>query len=498
MSLSFKLPFAGDARAATSAESVIARIEGRPAVEDLPPAALARIREMEARHRAEVAELRRSLERASTDAVTGLPNRTRVLAELAAAASGQEGGVGFAIFDIDGFRRINTNHGPHVGDALLRVTAERLMEQTAAPEGQTLLGRIGPDQFGLIVRGTGSAEFLERARLAALVMSDPCVAEGHTFRLTAACGAARRSAGESLAAPDIVKRAEVALREAKGASGARIVLYDAPLHQRASQLARLENELRLGLDREEFVALFQPKVDFSSGELVGAEALARWRRPDGEVVSPGRFVPLAEDLGLIPRLGARVMRAACRAAAGWRGAGSAISIAVNVSSYEIDEPDFVDRVMATLEETRLDPNRLELEITESAAVRDPDRVARILWPLRSRGVRLAIDDFGTGHSNLSAITRLPFDTFKIDQQFVRALSPEGNAAAIVEMILAMAETLGQKTVAEGVETREQAEFLIARNCKIAQGYYFAPPLPSEEFTALSASWAPRRIDRRAA
>jgi EAL domain-containing protein (putative c-di-GMP-specific phosphodiesterase class I) len=199
---------------------------------------------------------------------------------------------------------------------------------------------------------------------------------------------------------------------------------------------------------------------------------------------------MAEELGLISKLGDAVMRDACRAAARWNRSGINSHIAVNVSPHQFNDPDFISQVQAALDESGLNPELLELEITESAAVADPDRVARIMWPLRNRGVRLAIDDFGTGHSNFASITRLPFDVFKIDQQFIRALDTEPNAPAIVEMILAMAEALGQETVAEGVETRSQAEFLMRRQCTLGQGYYFSPPLPADEFDAFVRSWRP--------
>jgi EAL domain-containing protein (putative c-di-GMP-specific phosphodiesterase class I) len=193
-----------------------------------------------------------------------------------------------------------------------------------------------------------------------------------------------------------------------------------------------------------------------------------------------------------------VMRDACNAAAGWNRKGIKSRIAVNVSPQQFDEPDFIQQVQQALDESGLSPDLLELEITESAAVSDPDRVARIMWPLRNRGVRLAIDDFGTGHSNFASITRLPFDVFKIDQQFIRALNSDPHAPAIVEMILAMAEALGQETVAEGVETREQADFLVRRACTIGQGYYYSPPLPAEEFDMVVRSWRPRPATRYAA
>lgn len=246
------------------------------------------------------------------------------------------------------------------------------------------------------------------------------------------------------------------------------------------------------------MAVFQPKVSLQTGAMVGAEALARWRRADGTVVSPGVFIPIAEELGLIPQLGEQVLRHACRAAVRWNSSrAEPVQVAVNVSALQFDDPDFIPSVYRALDDFGVDPRLLELEITESAAVADADRVARIMWPLRNRGVRLAIDDFGTGHSNFTSLTRLPFDVFKIDQQFVRALSTDSQAPAIVEMILAMAEALGQETVAEGVETREQTEFLTSRACTIGQGYYFSPPLPADEFDTFLRTYRPRPSERAA-
>jgi len=448
-------------------------------------------------HERSEAAMRRALTMAYTDPVTRLPNRLRFLSRLdAAVAAGQ--GAHLVVCDLDRFRQVNLTYGPRIADIGLAGVAERLravLSQAGLPGG--FIGRIGADQFGMILPGSSREAVEALMSAASSAIAEGFIIEGQAMRLAASFGAAHTPT-DATNGTDLLKLAEVALKEAKKQTATRAAFFDQRLLDKARAQSRLEEELRDGLDRGEFVAVFQPKVKLETGELVGAEALARWRRPDGAIVSPGVFIPIAEDLGLIAKLGKQVMRDACFAAAGWNRKGIISSVAVNVSPHQFDDPDFVASVYKALDDSGLPPNLLELEITESAAVADGDRVARIMWPLRNRGVRLAIDDFGTGHSNFAAITRLPFDVFKIDQQFVRALSTDPHAPAIVEMILAMAEALGQETVAEGVETKEQADFLLRRACTIGQGYYYSPPLPAEEFDAFVRSYRPRPADRFAA
>ncbi|MEZ6029245.1 MAG: bifunctional diguanylate cyclase/phosphodiesterase [Hyphomonadaceae bacterium] len=449
-------------------------------------------------HERSEAAMRRALTMAYTDPVTRLPNRLRFMSKLDAAVAAGSGAY-MVICDLDRFRQVNVTYGPRAADLALATVAERL--RASASQSQTspfFVGRIGADQFGVIFPGGDRETTARFIKTAGSAVADPMTLEGQMLRVTASFGAACAPQDAS-SGPDLLKQAEVALKEAKRLGGGQIsAFFDRSLLDKARAQSWLEDEVREGLERGEFVAVFQPKVKLETGELVGAEALARWRRPDGMAVSPGVFIPIAEELGLIARLGKQVMRDACFAAAGWNRTGIVSSVAVNVSPHQFDDPEFVDSVYKALDDSGLPPNLLELEITESAAVADADRVARTMWPLRNRGVRLAIDDFGTGHSNFAAITRLPFDVFKIDQQFVRALSTDPHAPAIVEMILAMAEALGQETVAEGVETKEQADFLLRRACTIGQGYYYSPPLPAVEFDAFVRSYRPRPADRFAA
>jgi diguanylate cyclase (GGDEF)-like protein len=430
--------------------------------------------------------------------VTRLPNRLRFIAKLEDLIDRRGAAVFVVVADIDGFRKINATLGPREADKVLVQVGERLKASVVQlGQGSFFLGRLGPDQFGLIAAGVDRAAVKAFMAMADRTICEPLTVEGQSLRVTASLGSAC-TPDDAKSAAELMKQAELALKEAKRSPAARRAFFDSRLLEKAREQTRLEAELRTGLDRGEFVAVFQPKVKLETGELIGAEALARWRRPDGSVVSPGVFVPIAEELGLISKLGNCVMRDACFAAAEWNKHNGPLRIAVNVSPYQFAEPDFIASVQLALDESGLNPELLEMEITESAAVEDPEKVARTMWPLRNRGVRLAIDDFGTGHSNFTSITRLPFDVFKIDQQFIRALSTDPHAPAIVEMILAMAEALGLETVAEGVETKEQADFLVRRACTIGQGYYYSPPLPSAEFDAFVRSWRPRPASRFAA
>jgi len=441
---------------------------------------------------------RRALHLAYADPVTRLPNRLRFLSRLEAVIERGKVGAYLILADIDGFKKINATLGPRLADEVLVQVGDRLKAVAGEAGGPTFLGRIGPDLFGVLVANVEKDAVKNFLLAAERALQAPITVGSETLRLSMSFGAAAAPL-DAQTAPDLLKQAELALKEAKRSQGAHRAFFDSGLLEKVRRQHQLESDLRVGLDRGEFVAVFQPKVRFDTGELIGAEALARWRRPDGSVVSPGVFVPMAEELGLISKLGDAVMRDACRAAARWNKSGINSHIAVNVSPHQFNDPEFINHVQSALDESGLNPELLELEITESAAVADPERVARIMWPLRNRGVRLAIDDFGTGHSNFTSITRLPFDVFKIDQQFIRALDTEPNAPAIVEMILAMAEALGQETVAEGVETKSQAEFLLRRQCTIGQGYYFSPPLPADEFDAFVRSWRPKSaIDRFAA
>jgi EAL domain-containing protein (putative c-di-GMP-specific phosphodiesterase class I) len=239
------------------------------------------------------------------------------------------------------------------------------------------------------------------------------------------------------------------------------------------------------LERNEFRAYFQPKINLATGRIEACEALARWVRPDRTIVSPGRFIPVAEESGLIGPLSEAIMREACWKAAAWARAGMPAKVAVNVSALQFRDDRFAEHVLQIVHHAGLAPNNLELEITESVVMENPDRALKIIAPLRAAGVRLAIDDFGCGHSSLAALSKLPFDVIKIDQQFIRALERgEDQAAAIIDMILALGRSLHLEVVAEGVEQTQQAEFMAARGCHWVQGFLYGAAVSAPEFAEL--------------
>lgn len=435
---------------------------------------------------------------AVTDPATGLMNRNHFL-RLIDETIRQHGerAVVLGLIDVNRFRRINDQLGVKRADEMLLQIGQRLREnaeladRTLRPDlhggAPIQIGRLSGVQFAVIIpmADDGLARDVLNTIIGGFAYPFEVGGRHVDIAVTSSAASAPRDAQTS---SDLVKQAETALEHAKLERMTTPFFYNKAMAEEASARLRIEEEVRKGVDNGEFIAVFQPKVDLETGRVTGAEALARWRRPDGSVVSPGRFIPIAEELGLISRLGVSVLRDACMEAAKWHRAGENVRIAVNVSPHQFEDPDFIPAIYDSLEESGLPPDMLELEITESVAVEDPERVARVMRPLRSRGVRLAIDDFGTGHSNFTTLTRLPFDVFKIDQQFVRALKQDPHAPAIIEMILAMAEALNLETVAEGVETTEQFDFLKLRACTLGQGYFFSPPLPGHEFSTFLRHW----------
>jgi EAL domain-containing protein (putative c-di-GMP-specific phosphodiesterase class I) len=249
----------------------------------------------------------------------------------------------------------------------------------------------------------------------------------------------------------------------------------------------LHNELRQAMKENEFVVHYQPKIDVREGTIAGCEALVRWQQSSGKLVGPGDFIEAAEESGLIREIGDFVLQESCLAAARWAKDGYDCGVAVNVSALQFASNDFTEAVFRALDKAGLPPSKLELELTESVAMTNPERMLEQIGPLREKGVRFAIDDFGTGHSSLAYLTRLPFDVFKIDQSFVQSMTEDKHARVIVQTVLAMAESLGYRTVAEGVETREHFAFLQLHCCDYVQGYYFAKPMIEADLVSMLAA-----------
>lgn len=439
---------------------------------------------------------------AFVDSVTSLPNREHFMRHLQRALKVRSDDCFSAVivFNVDRFRWVNETLGPENGDEVLALIGMRIRKAlhqadltvrlAEAKTTPSIVARLGGDEFAVLVPNIDAKSDITRLmQMVVASMRQPLEISGQAVTLGLSGGIALAPI-HGMKAEELLKNADLALKEARRAGRGKTRFYSSKLNKIAMDRLHLEADLRRAIEREEFIPYFQPKVCFKTGVIAGAEALVRWQRSDGDLISPGIFIPMAEQLGLISKIGDTVLRQSCHQATRWMKAGHDCKVAVNVSPLQFEESDFSEKVLSALRDADLPPGRLELEITETMAVADTDRVSEIMRPLRAMGVRLAIDDFGAGHSNLVTLTRLPFDVFKIDQQFVSALHSDKQAPAIVDMILAMAQTMGLESVAEGVETPSQSDFLRRRNCTLAQGYLYSKPLPPDEFAQFLEDWKP--------
>jgi len=428
---------------------------------------------------------------AYVDMITELPNRERFRKELEqvardAAEKETEGALLF--LDLDRFKRVNDSLGIGEGDRLLEAVGRRLREAARAWDlangdssaGPSMVARLGGDEFTILMPRLRDAS--DAARLSRRVIDAvrrPFEISGHQVFLGLSVGAAvfPRDGSDP---ETLLRHADLAMASAKRAGGNACEFFESSMNQSAFERLVLENELREAVREDQLVVFYQPKVCMQGGALSGAEALVRWQHPTAGLLSPGAFIQAAEECGLIGEIGDWVLRRACNEAAGLMSKGHCVPVAVNVSAMQFESDHFAETVLEALQESGLPPEMLELELTESTAMRDPERVIRQIEPLREMGVTFAIDDFGTGHSSLSYLTRMPFDVFKIDQTFVRDMSKDEHARIVVETILAMAKALKLKTVAEGVETADQYAQLRGLGATLAQGYLFGRPMPLDE------------------
>ncbi|HWH81817.1 MAG TPA: EAL domain-containing protein [Burkholderiaceae bacterium] len=430
-----------------------------------------------------------------SDVLTGLPNR-RLLAdrvELALARSRREGTPFALLFlNLDRFTRINDTLGRIVGDRVLRDVADRL--RGCVREIDTV-ARLGGDEFVALVSQTDvrGAEAAAQRMLEAL--KQPFAQDGLSFTVTASLGIAP-CIGDAAGLDELVRRSDAAMREAKQAGGAAFRFHrprDAGDAGPSRSRMRLDHAMRLALAQQRFRLHYQPQVDFASGAVVGAEALIRWQDAERGEVSPGEFIPAAEESGFIVAIGDWVLQHAVAQAAAWAGAGLAMPVSVNVSALQFRQPGFVEGVARVLREAGLAPAALELELTESILIQDAPEAMRRLQALAALGVRLAIDDFGTGYSSLAYLKRFPIRRLKIDRSFVSGLPAQASDRAIVQAIVQMGRALDMEIVAEGVETEAQRACLHAAGCDQFQGFLFAPALDAAAFEARvapSASTAP--------
>jgi len=383
------------------------------------------------------------------------------------------------IIDLDRFNYINDSYGHHIGDQIIQLIAQRLKERQ---NRRITIARQGGDEFVLLVIGSCNRAELQRwAETLLEIVADPLHIGSLELRMTGSIGIAT-APSDGMSAAELMKNADTALYTAKARGRNKYCFYTPELKHHLTKTLAMEQSLRKALEQEEFVLHYQPQVRASDGKLVGVEALIRWQPSDGALVSPAEFIPLAEETGMIVPIGEWVIRTACRQAAIWmEEGGKDIQISVNVSPRQFDEADFGEQVMSILEETGLPPERLVLELTESIAIRDEEKTVAKLHALKRHGVQIAIDDFGTGYSSFGYLKLFCVDTLKIAQTFIREVPDHSEQGAIVTAMIAMAKSLKLEVTVEGVETKEQAEFLREQGCDWIQGYYYAKPLSASEF-----------------
>ncbi len=417
---------------------------------------------------------------ATHDPLTGLPNRTLLLDRLTQAihsARRKQRCVGILFLDLDHFKTVNDSLGHDVGDRLLRAVTDRLRQSIRQED---TLARQGGDEFILVLPDI--AEPAAAGRVAEHLLKTlraPIHLDDHVIHVNASIGISVYPM-DSQDPMTLVRFADSAMYHAKVAGRADYVFFTSELNVRVSELFVLSNELRQALEREEFVLHYQPQIEIATGQIMGLEALIRWQHPLRGLVSPIKFIPVAEETGLIGAIGEWTLQTACAQSRCWQDAGlPPVPIAVNLSAQQWLQPHIEQQVITTLENSRLAPHLLELEITESLLMRDTDKMVPIMRRLRERGVQFAVDDFGIGYSSLSYLKRFPVNRLKIDQSFVRDIPADPDDAAIATAIIQMGKSLRLTVIAEGVETIDQFGFLREQGCDAAQGYYFSRPLPAD-------------------
>ncbi|MGA2728058.1 MAG: EAL domain-containing protein [Terracidiphilus sp.] len=422
------------------------------------------------------------------DALTGLPNRTLLEDRLRQAiALGQRvhKHVAVLLLDLDRFKNVNDCFGHTVGDRLLVLAAERL---TACIRKCDTVARLGGDEFVIAVQMAERLEGIEFvARKVLDALSEPFQVEDRELQISASIGICQFPE-DGKNAEDLLQFADVAMYEAKERGRGRFCFFSPALTEATRREQKLESDLVQACARDEFEIHYQPLVETKSGRITGMEALLRWRHPEQGLLSPNQFIPKLEELGLIVEVGRWVLKTACRQAVEWQQNGlPPVRVAVNVSSQQFYEGNIAEAVAKVLQETKLDPRFLELELTESQTLDDSDATINIMLALKRLGVSLSLDDFGTGWSSLSYLRRFPIDRIKIDRSFVKDLHSQPAAEEVVKTILTLSRNLGIVCIAEGVETREQQDYFSKHDCAEMQGFYFSRPIPVLDVTALLRS-----------
>jgi diguanylate cyclase (GGDEF)-like protein/PAS domain S-box-containing protein len=412
------------------------------------------------------------------DTLTGLANRNLFLDRLwhAFELGRRRPDCLYAVLSIDlvRFKLVNDSLGHQAGDELLQAVAVQL--EAAIRPGDSV-ARMGGDEFAILVEDIrDQSDALRVAERVLQNLEEPIRLRGHELNVEASIGIALAHPGVR-DPEDLLRDAATAVYRAKGGVGAaRIALFDAGMHESVMDRLQMEAALRKAIGTQGIRAHFQPIVRLKDGRIAGFEALARWKHPDGSMIPPVDFIPLAEEIGLIDVLGEQIMDQALNQLLAWGPCADRIFLSVNLSPKQLESPTLVERVAAALQLYGVEPHRLKLEITESLLMRDPDKAAQTLHGLRALGVRLSMDDFGTGFSSLSVLHRFPLDTLKVDQSFVRAVTEKGDNLTIINTIIALAHQMNMDVVAEGVEEGFQGQYLKDLGCEYGQGYLYAKPL----------------------
>lgn len=436
-----------------------------------------------------LAQLGESLERelylGSHDSLTGLPNRYLFndrLSQALLSHSRRNGWLGVLYLNLDRFKSINETLGHAAGDQLIQSVARRLV---ACLRSSDSTARLGSDEFTVLLpqmsQGLDAAKVAQNIERA---LEKPFRLAGRELHVTTSIGIAI-SPDDGTEAEALITNAEAAMRHAKNAGGRGHCFYTSRMNASSHRLLTLEGHLQEAIEKGQLHLHYQPIVDGRTGRMVSSEALVRWQHPDFGMIPPSDFIPIAETRGLIAQLGAWVLRTVCRQIVDWRDNGcEPVPVAVNVSPKQFLDTDFLGLVMQTLMDSNIDGTHLHLEITESCVMREVDMVVEALLALKQLNIEFAMDDFGTGFSSLNVLRKLPLDSLKIDRSFVRDAAEDKGSATVVSAIIGLATNLGLEVIAEGVETEEDRQMLLARGCTNMQGYFFARPQPIGEFTRM--------------
>jgi diguanylate cyclase (GGDEF)-like protein len=436
--------------------------------------------------------------RSTHDSLTGLPNREAFMGTIQQALHHHQGQpteppVIVAFMGIDRFKVINESLGHQVGDEVLHMMAQRLV-QHSPPEAR--VARVGGDEFALLLTHLPSAaagELLDRLQYA---LSEPLTLHGQKLPSTLSIGVAITQPGLAHKPADLLRDAHTAMYRAKALGKSRFEVFAAGMLTEAVNRLQLESDLISALDNEEFLLYYQPIIKLHTGELAGFEALVRWHQTDRGFVLPSAFIPAAEETGLIMALGQWIFREACGQLRSWHDAFPHyrhLTMSINLSNRQFGQADLISQIETALRETQVNSHCVRLEITESMVMGDVDAAIDLMLKLKALDLKLAIDDFGTGYSSLSYLHRFPMDTLKVDKSFVGRLEKSNEDRAIINTILTLGQKLGMEVIAEGVETAAQVTMLRQEGCDYGQGYFFAKPLPAQSAQELIQQYQPLAV-----